>query len=44
MKKSLCIWFMVILPTLVMGRKTINKNHTPAQIDNAWIRVTWSHG
>ena len=35
---------MVILPTLIMGGKTVKKNYTPAQIDNAWIRVPWSHG
>ena len=47
MRTSLCVWLMAVLPALVMGKqvdKTCNKPWTPQQIDNAWIRVPWSHG
>jgi len=46
MRNSICIWLMLILPTLIMG-KQVEKDvggWTPEQIDNAWIKVPWSQG
>lgn len=46
MRNSICIWLMLILPTLIMG-KQVEKDvtgWTPEQIDNAWIRVPWTKG
>jgi hypothetical protein len=45
MKKSLCVWLMVIIPSLIMGNEVDNCNNwTPEEIDNAWIRVPWTQG
>ena len=48
MRVSLCVWLMM-LPTLVFSGQVSSSRKavpvwTPEQIDNAWIRVPWSHG
>ena len=45
MRTSLCVWLMM-LPVVIFGGQvdTCKKPWTPRQIDNAWIRVPWSHG
>ena len=48
MRVSLCVWLMM-LPALVFSGQVSSKRNvvpkwTPEQIDNAWIRVPWSHG
>ena len=48
MRVSLCVWLMM-LPALVFSGQVTNSRKqvpawTPEQIDNAWIRVPWSHG
>ena len=46
MRTSLCVWLMM-LPALVYSGQVTKKSCQPwtkEQIDNAWIRVPWSHG
>jgi hypothetical protein len=48
MKKSFFVW-LIMLPVLTFsGQVPSNRKPvpvwTPQQIDNAWIRVPWSHG
>jgi len=46
MRTSLCVWLMM-LPVLVYSGQVTKKSCQPwtkEQIDNAWIRVPWSHG
>ena len=46
MRTSLCVWLMM-LPALVFSGQVTKKSCQPwtkQQIDNAWIRVPWSHG
>ena len=46
MRTSLCVWLMM-LPALVFSGQVTKKACQPwtkQQIDNAWIRVPWSHG
>ena len=46
-KVSFCIWLMM-LPTLILGGQVGSEcGHRPwttNEIDNAWIRVPWTHG
>ena len=47
MRKSFCLLIMLLIPAIVIGRNTqqaMEKSWTPQAIDNAWIRVPWSHG
>ena len=48
MRKSICAWLM-LLPVLAMsGQVPLDRQAVPVwtqeEIDNAWIRVPWSHG
>ena len=48
MRISLCVWLMM-LPSLVFSGQVPSSRKavpvwSPEEIDNAWIRVPWSHG
>ena len=48
MRKNVCAWLMM-LPVFVMsGQVPADRQAVPVwtqdEIDNAWIRVPWSHG
>ena len=48
MRKNVCAWLMM-LPVFVMsGQVPTDRQAVPVwtqeEIDNAWIRVPWSHG
>ena len=54
MRKSLCVYLMVILPVIIFGsnihdnthnqREKKVKVHTNEEINKAWFKVPWSNG
>ena len=54
MRKSLCVYLMVILPVIIFGSNTHDnthdqrnkkvKVHTNEEIQKAWFKVPWSNG
>ena len=54
MRKSLCVYLMIILPAIIFGANTHDntrnqrnkkvKVHTNEEIQKAWFKVPWSNG
>lgn len=48
MRKSVCAWLMLLPVLVISGQVPVNRQAVPVwtqeEIDNAWIRVPWSHG
>ena len=54
MRKSLCVYLMVILPAIIFGANTHDntrnqrnkkvKVHTSEEIKKAWFKVPWTSG
>ena len=48
MRKSICAWLLLLPVLVVSGQVPVDRQAVPVwtqeEIDNAWIRVPWSHG
>jgi len=48
MRKNVCAWLMLLPVLVISGQVPVNRQAVPVwtqeEIDNAWIRVPWSHG
>ena len=48
MRKSVCAWLMLWPVLVISGQVPVDRQAVPVwtqeEIDNAWIRVPWSHG